>query len=242
MTVSKRNKIIAVAVAAAIVVALALGLGLGLGLKAGKPELPSVVVSLTEEPGYTIILSWDDVSADRYIVEYEYNEYAPGEVHSVETEELSVRVERVKGLFRYRITSVKGEKSNTGEWKIYSVPPLTLPSVEPFSMISDGKGSFTVDESTLKAVEYRFKGELRTVTLYEIGVLAPGEEGLPEVESITLSDLKGWKLATSGAGEWRVYIRPAFYIGIGSVDAFDEELDKLYTRYAPFTVITVTAG
>lgn len=240
---SKRRKTIAVVTAAVVITtALALGLGLGLGLKERAPEVPSAEVSLTGEPGYNIIFSWDTVGADKYILEYEYNEYFPGEIHSVTATELSVRIDRVKGLLKYRLTAVKGDASSVGEWQTYYVPALELPAIEPFELTDSGNGVLTVDPSSLKAVEFRFRGEERTVTNYEIGVLAPGEEGTPEVQSILLSELKTWSLSVNRSGVWKIYVRPVFYLGVGSANVFDEELDKLFSRIAPFTVMSVTVA
>ena len=237
----KRRKTIAVITVAAIVVALALGLGLGLGLGLADrvPSVPETTVSLTAEPGYAIIFSWEASDADSYILEYEYNEYAPGTISSVQTSELSVRIDRVKGLLKYRLTAVKGDKSATGEWQYYSVPALELPQMEPFELIDSGNGVLTVDKSTLEPVVFRFKGEDRTVTNYEIGVAAPGEEGIPEVQPILLSDLESWSLYVNRSGVWKIYVRPVTYIGIGGVNAYDEELDALYSEFNPFTVISV---
>lgn len=245
MTLSaKRRKTTAVAliVAAAVVVAAGLGLGLGLGLKDRAPEVPKAEIALTGEPSYTIVFSWQSVNADKYILEYEYSEYLPGEIKSVETTELSVRIERIKGLLKYRLTAVKGDDSSSGEWLTYTVPALELPSMQPFEVNDSGNGVLTVDRSTLKAVTYRFRGEEKTVANYEIGVAAPGEDGVPETVSILWSDLEGWSFSVNKGGVWKIYIRPVFFIGIGSAEVYDEEMDKLYSRFAPFTVISVTVA
>lgn len=232
--------IVGVACMAAIV---GLSVGIWYGVTHAAPEYPSPnEPQITAEPTYTVVFSWEKSrNAKRYVLEYEYVTTEPGTIYRVETDSLSVSVDRRRGQLRYRLTAENDYERTEGEWLNVIVPELNLGKVAPFNMERTAPLVYTLVADSFQPVTYNYRGETYTVNYYEVDVLAPGEERDLDPVTLSLQELTaGWSINASSAGEWRIFIRPVTYVYVNGERVYLDRLAELYSQDAEYTAITVT--